>query len=324
VKRSNARFVAGLMVIAALVPLAWWLFLREPPPVVPEPLVVPPVVDAGEPLPELKLTEVSGAVQVRHGLDGGWEDAKGGEVLAPNDGVRTADGSYALLVGGEYWEVKMEPGTEVGLGELSASISKLLLESGMAHAKVHGAGRHTFEVHAAGSDAMATTDAGTFTVATNGHGTVALGTESGEVFFSGQGRVVIVRAGQSSIVKPGSAPSAPAPVPKSLLLKVALPTRSTLNTKIITVAGSSEPGALVEVQGHVVPTEADGTFSAKVTLKEGRNRVEVRSQGVGGTKNQSRHDLELDTTVAAPVIDPRSLWKEGLPPGRPSVQDAGE
>jgi uncharacterized protein YfaP (DUF2135 family) len=66
---------------------------------------------------------------------------------------------------------------------------------------------------------------------------------------------------------------------------------------------------MVEVQGHVVPTDADGSFSAKVTLKEGRNRVEVRSQGVGGTKSQSKHDLELDTTVNAPVIDPRSLWK---------------
>src|SRR5439155_22456276 len=98
-------------------------------------------VDAGTPkLTELKLSEVSGQVEVK-GADGAWHPAKPGDTLKPSDGVRTQDGSYAVLVGGELWEVKMEPGTEVVVGELSNSISRILLGTGMAHARVLGAGK---------------------------------------------------------------------------------------------------------------------------------------------------------------------------------------
>ena len=67
-----------------------------------------------------------------------------------------------------------------------------------------------------GGDAVASTDGGVFTVANNGKGTMALGTESGEVQLTGGGHVVIVRAGQQSIVRPGEAPSQPVPIPNSL------------------------------------------------------------------------------------------------------------
>jgi hypothetical protein len=127
----------GLLAIFAVIPLGWLLFLKEP---VQTPPVVPPLVleapDAGPRAVEIHLGEVSGSVQIRRGLDGGWQVAKSGDVLNPSDGVRTTNGSYAVLVGEETWEVKMEPGTEVGIGELKASISRLLLESGMAKATV--------------------------------------------------------------------------------------------------------------------------------------------------------------------------------------------
>src|SRR3954452_12224018 len=126
----RTRFTLLLIAIAAMVPLAWWLFLAEPPP---KPLVLVPqalaVVDAGPRPVEIRLGELNGTVQIRRGLDGGWQDAKPGDALLPSDGVRTTDGSYAVLVGGETWEVKMEPGTEVGISDLKESITKLLLES---------------------------------------------------------------------------------------------------------------------------------------------------------------------------------------------------
>ena len=229
----RTRFALLLIAIAAMVPLAWWLFLAEPPPDPPHVVVppAPPVVDAGPRPWRSGSASCTGSVQIRRGLDGGWQDAKAGDALLPSDGVRTTDGSYAVLVGGETWEVKMEPGTEVGIGELKESITRLLLESGMAKATVKGQGRHTFEVRATGSDATASTDGGVFTIASNGKGTVAVGTESGEVAFAGAGRVVIVRAGQQSIVKPGQAPSAPITIPSSLLLKVALPTGKPPSTR---------------------------------------------------------------------------------------------
>ena len=307
---SRARFAALLIAIAAMVPLAWWLFLSEPASQPPLVKVQPPlqVVDAGARPVEIRLGELTGSVQIRHGLDGGWQDAKPGDALLPSDGVRTTDGSYAVLVGGETWEVKMEPGTEVGIGDLNESISRLLLESGMARATVKGQGRHTFEVRAQGSDATASTDGGVFTIASNGKGTVAVGTESGEVSFAGAGRVVIVRAGQQSIVRPGEAPSTPITIPSSLLLKVSMPMKKTINTPKLVLKGDVQPGAMVEVQGRIISVDDKGHFEVPVSLKEGKNALSVRARSVGGLEAKSAGLVELDTTVKAPTIDP-GLWK---------------
>lgn len=307
------RFALILLAIVASVPLAWWLFLSEPdvtlPPVAPTPdaaVVLP--VDAGRQVAEISLGEITGTVQIRTGESGEWRDAKSGDVLRPSDGVRTSDGSYAVLVGGETWQVKMEPGTEVGIGELRESISRLLLSSGMARATVKGGGRHVFEVRAANSDAVARTDGGVFTIASNGLGTVAVGSESGEVTFAGGGRVVIVRAGQQSIIKPGQGPTEPVTVPTSLLLKVALPTRQTINTKNLTLKGTVEPGAQVEVQGRIVRVDEKGRFEVPVTLKEGKNPLLIRARGVGGVEAKQEGQVELDTTVRPTTID-KNLWK---------------
>lgn len=310
---SRLRFALALLLIAAAVPLAWWLFLSEPPaPPSPVPVEVPDasmVIDAGARITEVKLGEITGTVQLRKGAGGQWQDAKTGDVLEPNDGVRTSDGSYAVLVGGETWQVKMEPGTEVGIGELRESITRLLLENGMARASVKGGGRHVFEVRASNSDAVATTDGGVFTIANNGQGTVALGAESGEVAFAGGGRVVIVRAGQQSIVKPGQPVSDPVTIPSSLLLKVALPPpNTTVNKQKLTLKGNVEPGASLEVQGRIVRVDASGKFEAPVTLKEGKNPLLIRARGVGGVEAKSEGSVELDTTVKPTTID-KNLWK---------------
>ncbi|MBS1148413.1 MAG: hypothetical protein H6Q89_111 [Myxococcaceae bacterium] len=211
------------------------------------------------------------------------------------------------MVGGEYWEVKMEPGTEVEIGELSESISKLLLESGMARATVKGGGRHTFEVRANKSDAVARTDGGVFSIASNGNGTVAVGTQEGAVEFLGKGRVVIVRAGQQSIVRPGQAPTEPVSIPSSLLLKVALPGRSVVNRSKLVVVGTAEPGARIEVAGKMVKADEKGRFETTLKLKEGKNGIEVKGYSVGALEASSTHQIELDTTVRKTTID-KNLW----------------
>ncbi len=306
-RKRALPFVALLLVIFAAVPAAWLLFLQEPEPPPPPP---PPVAekDAGRALTAVRLAQVQGTVEIRKGASGEWAVAKEGDLLSPNDGVRTRDGSYAVMVGEEYWEVKMEPGTEVGIGDLSESITRLLFANGMARATVRGGGRHSFEVRSTTGDATASTDAGVFTMAGNGKGTVAIGTEEGEVRLVGKGRVVIVRAGQQSIVHAGQAPSDPTPIPNSLLLKVALPAASTVNRPKVVLRGQVEPGTQLEVQGRVVQADDKGRFEAQVPLMEGKNSVEVRARGVGGQTATSTHAVELDTTVKAPVLD-KNLWK---------------
>ncbi len=306
-RRRNLPFVVGLVAIFLTVPVAAWFFLSgEDAPKPPPPPVAAAVPDAGTKKAELKLTQVSGSVLVKR-ASGEWVDAKDGDTLNAADGVRTADGSYAVVVGGEYWEVKMEPGTEVAIGELSESISRLLLESGMARATVKGAGRHTFEVRASKTDAVARTDGGVFSIASNGNGTVAVGTQEGAVEFLGKGRVVIVRAGQQSIVRPGEEPTAPAPIPSSLLLKVALPGRSVVNRSKLVVVGTTEPGARIEIAGKTVSADAKGKFETTLKLKEGKNAIEVKGSSVNALQSVSTHQIELDTTVRKTTID-KNLW----------------
>ena len=305
-RRKNLTFVIGLGAIALSVPIAWKVFLSGDPTAALPPPPLTAEIDAGPKKVELKLTQVTGHVQIKK-PNGEWADAKDGDPLNPSDGVRTDDGSYAVVVGGDFWEVKMEPGTEVAISELSESISRLLLESGMAKATVHGGGRHSFEVRAANSDAVARTDGGVFNIASNGDGTVAVGTEEGAVEFLGKGRVVIVRAGQQSIVRPGQGPTEPVSIPTSLLLKVALPGRTVVNRAKLQVIGTVEPGARVAVEGHMVKADAKGHFETTVKLAEGKNAVDVIERSVGGLEASSHHQIELDTTVRKTTID-KNLW----------------
>lgn len=256
---------------------------------------------------ELRLSQLSGTVEVKS-PDGTWKPAKAGDVLKPSDGVRTQDGAYAVIVGGEYWEVKMEPGTEVEVGELSESISRLLLGSGMAHATVRKGNKHTFEVKAKKGDAAARSGGGAFSIASNGEGTVAVATEEGETELEGKGRVVIVRAGQRSVVLPGQAPTDPIAVPSSLLLKVSLPAVSLTNKTKLTVVGQTEPGARVEIGGRMVETDATGRFTTTVKLDEGKQALDVKAVSVGGVNAQSSHSVEVDTQVRRVTVD-KNLWK---------------
>jgi hypothetical protein len=126
---------------------------------------------------------------------------------------------------------------------------------------------------------------------------VAVGAQEGEVQFSGKGKVVIVRAGEQSVARPNEEPSAPKAIPNSLLLKVALPARQLTNHPKLSVSGITEPGAWVEIAGHVVIADKAGKFKAPLSLTEGNNAVEIKARGVGGIEADSRHAIEVDTTV---------------------------
>lgn len=305
---GRARFIVLALLILAALPVGYFLLLSDPPP----PPVAPPTPKVVTPEPkkpvEVTITEAEGRVELRR-ANGEWETAALGAVLRPSDALRTLDGASAVIVGGEAYEVRMEPGTEVSIDELTDSISRLLLGSGMATAKVKGEARHVFEVKASGSDAVARTEDGTFAISNNGEGTVAVGTREGQVELLGQGKAVIVRAGQQSIVFPGKAPTDPTPIPTSLLLKVQWPAGKTQRRRTVVISGEGPSGALVQVDGRAVRTGADGRFSTKVTLGEGRNDVAVRAKHVGGAEAVERREVRVDTTPPAVGIDP-NLWEK--------------
>ncbi|AKQ65541.1 hypothetical protein A176_002453 [Myxococcus hansupus] len=309
--RRQAPFLIGLVLILAALPVGWFVFLRQPPPPPPPP-VAPPV--AAAPVAprqlQLELTQVSGKVEVWN-TDGSWREASVGMALRQDERVRTDDGSYAKLIGGESVEVNIDPATEISVDALTESLSRILLSRGMATAVVRPGQRHTFEVKAANSDATATLQqAGAFTMSNNGEGTVAVGTREGEVTLVGQGKVVIVRAGQQAVVRPGQAPSEPSPVPTSLLLKVDWPNERTRRERELVVRGQATPGSRVEVGGVTVKSDAEGNFQRKVILREGRNTVDVQAFGVGRTKQQERQDVVVDTTPPPLKTDTENIWNQ--------------
>lgn len=305
--RRSAPFILGLLAILAALPVGYFVFLRQPPAPPPPPVVEAPAPPPPEKRPvevELKLKEIRGTVEVRRG-DGEWRPASAGEELRPSDAVRTLEGSYAVIIGGEAVEIQMDAGAEITVETLTAQLSRLRLGNGMTTIRVTPGARQTVEVKAVGSDAEARTEGGTFSMSNNGKGTVAVGTREGEVSFRGQGKVVIVRAGQQSIVQPGRGPSEPAPIPTSLLLKVNWPTNP---RRKAVLTGQTEPGSQVDVAGKRIPTDKEGRFTLPLTLKEGPNNVKVQVRSVGGLRQEASNELTVDTTPpSGPTVD-SELW----------------
>ncbi|RKG91029.1 FecR domain-containing protein [Corallococcus terminator] len=317
-RSRQAPFLAAVVLILAALPVGWFVFLREPP-APPQP---PTPMDAGTVQPvqvkrvDLELSTFEGTVEVRHGEKGEWVPAEKGMALRPTDAVRTGDGSYAVLVNGETFEVRMDAGTAVSVEELTTSLSRLLLDNGSATATVRGGKRHSFELTAKNGNAKASTSSGTFTMSNNGAGTVSVGTREGEVELRGEGKVVIVRPGQQSIVRPGQAPSEPAPVPTSILLKVNWPAEVLPQRELI-VIGHTDPGNQVEVNGAMVTADETGRFERKVALAEGSNDVQVRARGVGGGvgKDQAKVTVKVPPVKPPPVkpvieVNPKALWEK--------------
>lgn len=306
-KKNALMFVGIAVLILAFVPVGYFVFLSDPP--LPPPPVV--VVDAGVPeekVAELKINDIQGEVEIRAG-NGEWKKALKGQSLKASDGIRTKDGSYAVLVGGEAYEVRMEAGTEVSIDDLTSSITRLMLESGMATASVRKGAGQTFEVRAAGSDAVARTQGATFAISNNGQGTVAVGAREGEVEFSGRGKVVIVRAGMQSVVTPEHGPSDPGQIPGSLLLKLNVPgAGGTIRKRKIEVSGVAEPGAHMEIQGRTVRTDAKGNYKTHVQLAEGANTVKARVLTVGGVSTERSERVTVDSRVSPMKV--QVPWKK--------------
>lgn len=307
--RRQAPFILGLVLILAALPLGYFLFLHKPPPP-PAPATPPPAppVAVEEKVPkkpqELVITDVKGTVEVRR-ADGSWEPVKAGRVLKPSEVLRTKDGSTALM-SGEAADVRLEPSTEMSMEEITDNASRFLLATGMATAEVHKGIRHTLEMRATGSDASAIIKDGAFSMSNDGKGTVAVGAQKGEVTFTGNGKIVVVRAGQQSVVRPGSTgPSEPVNIPSSLLLKVQWPT-ARQNKREITVAGKAEPGTRLELDGQTFSPGQDGTFTRTVALKEGENDVKLRASSVGGNREEAGQKFHVDTQ--APKVKVKIPW----------------
>lgn len=301
--RERAVFwlIAALLVGGAA--LAYRLLLG-PSPDAPPP--APPV----EARPALALTVARAEGEVTIVRAGVRSRASPGDALRADDQIETAPGARVELDGAGY-QVALDEGGSFDVREITAELSRFRLGQGLVSAKVQDEPGRTVEIEGA-PGAFARTRGGDLAVARSG-GTVAVGVQRGSAEFAAGGGAVVLRAGQQSVAAPGGRPSAPEPIPASLLLKVSWPEERTTNRRKIVVTGRTQPGAIVELGGERVEVQPDGRFTHVIALREGRQRLTARARGVGGSASAEGPVILRDTRAPDPRFDTRDLWSRPKP-----------
>lgn len=251
----------------------------------------------------LGVARVEGEVTiVRAGVR---ERAAAGAPLHPDDTIETAPGARVALAGGSY-EVVLEEGGRFDVEEITAELSRFRLGAGLVSARVQEEPGRAVEIEAA-SDAVARTTGGEVAVSRSGD-VVSVGVVSGAAEFRAAGQAVVLRGGEQSIASAGKPPSAPAPIPASLLLKVSWPEERTTNQRRIVITGRTQPGAVVVLGDERVEVKPDGRFTHVVVLREGRQRLSARAHAVSGSASSEGPAVVLDTRAPDALFDTRDLW----------------
>jgi hypothetical protein len=280
-----------------------YLFLLGSAPGRPPPAVEPPLPPPPEPV-RLVLGNVDGAVELERG--GVRRPAVPGDELRASDAIVTAPGAAVTLESGSY-QVSLDEAARFGVEEITAELSRFRLESGLVSARVSEDPGRAFEISAA-QDAVARTTGGDLSVASSGQ-VVQVAVRRGGARVTAAGRAVEVGAGQQTTSVAGAAPTAPTPLPASLLLKVAWPEERTTNRRRIVVTGRTEPGAIVVLGDARVDVQPDGRFTHVVVLREGEQSLTARAHSAAGLAAEERGPpVVLDTRAPDARFDTGGLW----------------
>ncbi len=298
-RRERIGFWAALALLA-LGTLAAYRWLLGPEPGAPAPA---PAARPTAAIVPLTVAAVSGEVLVVR--RGARAPAATGAALQPDDALETAAGGRVELAGGGY-RVTLEEGGRFDVQEITAELSRFRLASGLVSARVDDGPHRAVEIEAA-PDTVARTRGGDLSVARSG-GMVAVGVRSGAAELSAAGKTVTLRGGEQSLARVGQAPSAPAPLPASLLLKVSWPAARTTNERRIVVTGRATPGAIVVLGDERVEVQPDGRFTHVIVLREGRQKLSARAHGVAGSATSEGPPIVLDTRAPDARFDTRNLW----------------
>jgi hypothetical protein len=304
-RRGNLVFVVGVALVLAVVGVGYVLILRRteaPAPVPPE----PPKAQ----VPAAQLTRADGAVQLRFGA-GDWQDARVGAPVAPGTDLRTGEGGSAALSLAGAIEIEVASDGDFRLEELDENVAKITVREGLVVADVKPESGRVLRVAAVGSDAVTETTDGRVHVLTDGKGTVEAAVIRGSATVAAHGEKIALAQGYATTVTPGSGPTTPTPMPKSLLLKVKWPPESTTAKRRQFVAGTTNPGARVRIGNTVAIADAKGRFGAVIELQEGSNEIRAYAMDVFGRIEKTRSPaVELDTKAPYQEIktDP-DMWK---------------
>jgi len=301
--REKAIFAGVVALLVGVAGVAYFAMLG------PAPAPLAPGARPGQ-AEKLVVAQTTGEVAIRRGGKAGpAEPAVPGATLRADDVVETGpDGVVSLEASGSF-RVELESGSLFAVKEITAELARFRLASGLASASVRDDPVRSVEIEA-GTGARAKTRGGDLRVSATGR-VAALAVTRGEAELSAGGRVVVVRAGQQALSVEGGTPSAPAPIPSSLLLKVVWPAEKATNQRRLTVTGRTAPGAVLALQGRSVKVEPDGTFRHVVYLREGRQRLTATGRDVAGHEVTERSaEILLDTRGAPAEFETDGLWKD--------------
>ncbi len=248
---------------------------------------------------QVTIETMTGQVQRRH-ADGNWTNLRVGDVLAPDDVIRTAKAATATLNLGGNVAVQVAEDTELTVGQVSETLSRIRLDDGRLASIVHGGGDgFRFRVEVRGADVVAESSDGEFGVLRRGESPVTVAAKNGKVRVSSQGSHVEVDAGEQTVVEPGTAPSAPSKIPSSLFLKLArgIPVRR--GARHVQVSGSTSAGAAVRLGDARSAAGPSGRFSHRLVLRDGSNLIVVEVEDALGRR--VRRALPLIRVSPKPV-----------------------
>jgi hypothetical protein len=165
------------------------------------------------------LNIIGGNIQVQTKDSLAWKKAEDGMTLETGSRVRTAPDSFASISFAHGTTTKLEPGTDLIVDKLESDKDKQLdtvvlkQQSGKTWNQVAKRADDSSYFQIQTSSADVRVHGTLFATEVDKSGKTIVQTTEGRVSVNAQGQEVQVPAGQQTMVKPGAAPSVPAPIP---------------------------------------------------------------------------------------------------------------
>jgi hypothetical protein len=340
-KRRRSRSLVGLALLAALTAamllganrLSRTLFERPPgAPREASPAALatrarPPNADAADDASLFRVVGCDGAVEAFR--DGRWTPIQRGELLTPQDVLRTAPGARAVLRLGATSEIELREKVEIKLERLSGAGAIIDLRRGKVEARVARAGDN-ITISASETRISNEGPARYIVMADESNGRVSVAAVEGAARFAAGGKEIVVPQGTESRSERGGVPADPEKIPEDVLLTVVWPEteRHELRAKAgagagggatinvggaggTTVSGRVHPSSTVMINGAATIVAADGRFTADLPLREGHNEVRVETEDLMGRK-RSKETILVRSPPHPPELTPlpNKLWTQ--------------
>jgi hypothetical protein len=233
----------------------------------------------------LTLQEMRGKVTYKGGQ---IRPAQVGDRLVTGQGITTGKQSSAIIaMDSQIGIIKVAENTDLVIRQLSVvnggSVTLLAVNRGQVALRVrpftNPASR--LEIHTpSGVSGVRGTE---FGVAVAPSGRSAILTAEGKVAVSAQGQTVYVKAGYSSMIYPGEAPTPARPTVETVDL--AITHSQQFRSGLVQLSGRIDPINAVSYQGQPIEVARDGTFSLQVIGSQSPYLDLIVRTPLGGEKN---------------------------------------